>query len=74
MLSFVEQTLNDPRTFDEQQRSRIRQAVQSIRENIDSPDLSGHGSALYLLSEMTVRWCLENPDPVTHAKNPRLKR
>ncbi|SHK13498.1 hypothetical protein SAMN05444159_2512 [Bradyrhizobium lablabi] len=74
MLDFVERTLNQANTFDETQKAKVREAVRSIRESIDGPDLSGHGSALYLLSEMAVRWCLANPKPVPHAKNPDLKR
>ncbi|PIF28289.1 hypothetical protein CLU88_3196 [Acidovorax sp. 56] len=74
MLAFVAQSLDDPNTFDAQQRAKVREAIQSIHAAIDAPDLSGHGSALYFLSEMAVRWCLKNPALVTHTYDPHLKR
>ena len=74
MLAFVARSLDDPNTFDAEQRKQLRGAIQSISAAVDAPDLSGHGSALYFLSEMAVRWCLKNPALVAHAKDPLLKR
>ena len=74
MLSFVSRTLDDPSTFNLDQRTMISKAVERITQNIDSPDVTGHGSDLYLLCEMAVSWCLAHSEPISRPKNLNLKR
>lgn len=66
-------TLADPKTFTPQELERIAKSVDEIVRNYDTPDLSGHGSAYYYLSEMAVRWCLSNPDLRAHDHDPDLR-
>jgi|SRR5688500_7649265 len=70
MVRFVADTLDDPETFTDEQRQKIRSSADSIIQNFDSPDLSGPGSAYYYLTEMAVRWCLAHPDPMSHKPDP----
>lgn len=73
MTRFVGRTLEDPQTFSAEQRSAISVAVTRIIEDAADPDVSGHGSPHYLLTEMAVRWCLAHPDPIPHANDPDLQ-
>jgi hypothetical protein len=73
MTRFVGRSLDDPQTFTDDQRSAIRKAIARIIEDSASPDVSGHGSPHYLLSEMAVRWCLAHPDPIPRASDPDLR-
>ena len=73
MTRFVGRTLDDPQTFTDDQRSAIRNAVALIIKDSANPDVSGHGSPHYLLTEMAVRWCLAHPDPIPHASDPDLR-
>lgn len=72
LVRFVESSLDDPNTFDSDTIFKIRNAAESIIRDFESPDMSGHGGPYYYLTEMAVRWCLENPDPVPHSADPNL--
>jgi hypothetical protein len=73
MARFVGITLDDPKTFKPGELGRIETAVAQIIENFDRPDVSGHGSPYYLLTEMAVRWCLAHPEPIPHVDDPELR-
>lgn len=73
LIRFVADTLDDPETFSDEQRRKIRALADSIIANADTPDLSGHGSAHYDLTEMAVRWCLANPEPIAHRHDASLR-
>lgn len=73
MLGFVGDTLTDFQTFTPDEIARATKAVAEIHANVDRPDVSGHGSPHYLLTEMAVRWCLANPEPIPHVIDPELR-
>ncbi len=72
LVRFVADTLDDAGTFTAEQRQAIRTAAESIIKNFETPDVSGHGSPYYYLTEMAVRWCLAHPEPLPHAPDPTL--
>ena len=72
LIQFLVTIMDDSNTFTEEERSRIRASADCIIENSESPDLSGHGSPYYYLTEMAVRWCLAHPDPIPHRPDPTL--
>jgi hypothetical protein len=55
--------LTGDETLTAEQRESVVRADELIRASIAAPDLSGHGSPLYLLSEMAVLWVDANPEP-----------
>ena len=73
MARFVGNTLDDPRTFTPEERAGLTRAVTQIIEDFDQPDVSGHGSPHYLITELAVRWCLAHPDPIPRANDPELR-
>jgi hypothetical protein len=72
LVRFVVDNLDDPTTFTDQERRKIRILAQEIIDNFESPDLSGKGSAYYYLTEMAVRWCLAHPDPMLRDADPTI--
>ena len=72
MLRFVRSTLDDPQTFTPEERAIIQNAVARIIADAADPDVSGHGSPHYVLTEMAVRWCLAHPDPIPRSADPGL--
>ena len=74
MWRFVADHLNDPVPFTEKEREEIRNLVEEIVENKDCPDVSGDGSALCLINEKVVDWCIAHPAEIPHKKNPKLRR
>ena len=73
MARFVGDTLDDPRTFTPEELAGLKHAVTDIIENFEQPDVSGHGSPHYLITELAVRWCLAHPAPIPRAKDPDLR-
>lgn len=73
MARFVGRQLDDEATFSPEDRARIAAAVDRVIAEHQVPDVSGHGSPHYLLTEMAVRWCLANPDPIPHSPDPDLR-
>jgi len=69
LVRYVENLLTDSRTFDKEEINKINNAADEIINNYESPDLSGHGSSYYYLTEMAVRFCMKNPEPILHKKN-----
>src|SRR5262250_1339454 len=49
MWRFVGQHLDDPRTFDEKERQLIRDKIDEIIRDNDSPDVSGDGCSYYIV-------------------------
>ncbi len=74
MWRFVGHHLDDPATFTEAEREAIAAAIDEIVRDRDRPDLSGHGSCYYLITERVVDWCMAHPEPVAHAPDPTLGR
>jgi hypothetical protein len=74
MWRFVGRRLDDVSTFSEDERVAIRAAIESIIRNHENPDLSGDGSAYYLVSERVVDWCIAHPQPIPHTTDPTLNR
>ena len=72
MVRFAVSTLDDPGTFTPDERLTIRNAAARIVEESADPDVSGHGSPHYLLTEMAVRWCLAHPDLIPRPADPGL--
>lgn len=72
LVRFVADALDDPGTFTPEQCQAIRASAESIIENFETPDVSGHGSPYYYMTEMAVRWCLAHPEPLPHAPDPTL--
>ena len=74
MWRFVGRVLDDPKTFAPEERAKIRKTVEQIIRNQRTPDLSGRGSTYYYMMEMATRWCVANPTPRSHQRNPVLNR
>jgi len=74
MARFVGATLDDPQSFTPEQRGRVKDAVTQVIEDFERPDVSGHGSPHYLLTEMAVRWCLAHPEAIRRERDPDLSR
>jgi len=74
MWRFVAKHLDDAATFTESERKLIREKVDEIIRDKRDPDVSGHGSAYYFVNEKAVDWCRAHPDPIPHAKDPKLRR
>lgn len=74
MWRFVGQHLHDPEVFSTQQRKLIREKIDEIIRDRDTPDLSGDGSCYYLIMEKVVDWCMVHPAPIPHQKDRKLKR
>lgn len=73
MVRFVGDSLDDPDTFTPEERERLQRAITLIIRDHRNPDVSGHGSPHYLLTELAVRWCLAHPDPIPRAEDPALR-
>jgi hypothetical protein len=73
MARFVGFTLDDPATFTVETLERLRRAVDEVIHTHRNPDVSGHGSAHYLLTELAVRWCVAHADPIPRTPDPALR-
>ena len=56
LVRSIGQNLTSHNVFTEEINSKIISAVNEIIENFEAPDVSGHGSAYYYLTEMAVRF------------------
>ena len=74
MARFVGRTLDDPNVFTKGERAKIHRAVSQILANPNSPDLSGHGSSYYYLTEQVTKWCQHQSEPVPRKINPDLQK
>jgi hypothetical protein len=73
MWKFVARTLNDPQTFTDTERARIKEWVKVIIRDRHRPDVSGDGSPYYLVAEKAVAWVLAHPNPIPYIPDPRVK-
>ena len=69
LVRYVGTKLNDTNTFSPNELKKISDAVETIIRDFERPDISGHGSPYYYLTEMAVRWCLANQEPIPHLKD-----
>ena len=74
MWRFVGQHIDDATPFTEGERALIREKIEEIIRDKDSPDLRGDGCCYYIISEKVVDWCMAHPTPIPHKKDPALKR
>lgn len=72
MARFIGQYLDDPHTFSVEERALIRESVEEIIRDHADPDVSGHGSAYYTISEKVVDWCIAHQEPIPYSPDPSL--
>jgi len=58
--------------FTQEENIKIEHAVEEIINNFETPDLSGHGSSYYYLTEMAVRFCILHSEPIPNIENSEL--
>jgi hypothetical protein len=61
---FIGQKISNDGTFSQQEKRQIKESIEEIIRDFDHPDLSGTGSAYYVISERVVDWCMANPKPI----------
>ena len=74
MWRFIAEKIGDDPIFTSEEQDLIREKIEEIIRDEACPDLRGEGSPYYIISEKVVDWCLAHPDPISHEKDPRLKR
>jgi hypothetical protein len=62
MWRFVGEHLDDAESFTEQERTLIREKIQEIIQNHETPDVNEDRSAYYFISEKAVDWCMAHPN------------
>jgi hypothetical protein len=72
MLDFIPAMLLGDNTFEPERQSRIRKDISEIR-NYKKPNVGGHGTCYYTLSEAVVDWCMLHPQRILQEINPDLK-
>lgn len=73
MLDYIEQILLGDGTFAPERQIGIKKDVEEIRD-YEHPNVGGHGSCYYNLTEAVVDWCMAHPEPIPREINPDLKR
>lgn len=73
MWRFVGQTLDDPDSFDKEERTQIQEWVKSIIRDRYRPDTSGEESPYYRVTEKAVAWEVAHPKAIRHVPDPRIK-
>jgi hypothetical protein len=73
MLNFIEVTLLADQTFEPDRQAGIRQDIEQIRD-YKHPNVGGHGTCYYNLTETVVDWCMQHPEPKPREVDPNLKR
>ena len=74
MWRFLAKHLDNAETFIDEERDLIRNLVEEIIEDKDSPDISGEGCTFYIVNEKVIDWCVAHPVPIPHKHDPTLKR
>ena len=74
MWRFVGSHLDDAGPFPDKERALIRQKIEEIIRDHESPDVSGDGCCYYVISEKVVDWCMAHPSPIPFQPDPTLKR
>lgn len=73
LVAAVGENLTAHGVFSPQENAEIERCVREIIDNFEAPDLSGHGSAYYRLSEMAVRFCRARREPIPREPDPDLR-
>lgn len=63
---FIGQKISDDTIFSEQEKKQIKDSIEEIIRDFEQPDLSGEGSAYYIVSQRVVDWCMAHPKPIAH--------
>ena len=74
MWRFVGRHLDDPKTFSDRDRKLIKEKIDEIIHDNETPDLSGDGCCYYLICEKVVDWCIAHPQPIPHEEDLDLGR
>jgi hypothetical protein len=74
MWNFVARTLDDAETFTDEERAQIKGWVKAIIRDRHRPDVSGHGSPYYLVTEKAVAWVVAHPKLIRYTPDPQIKR
>ena len=74
MWRFVAQKITSDATFSASDQKVIRESVEEIIRDQESPDLSGDGCAYYVVSEKVVDWCMAHVTPIPYEADPTLGR
>jgi len=74
MWRFVGRHLDDPATFSDKERALIKEKIEEIIRDNETPDLSGDGCCYYIICEKVVDWCMAHPAPIPHQKDATLKQ
>ena len=74
MWRFVGKHLDDPEIFSAQERRLIREKIDEIIRDNQTPDVSGDGCCYYIISERVVNWRMAHPTAIPHQKDPTLIR
>jgi len=56
------------------ERALIREKIEEIIRENETPDVSGDGCCYYIISEKVVDWCMAHPTPIQHQKDDGLQR
>ena len=73
MWRYVGRHLDDSATFTSAERALIREKIEEIIRDNETPDLSGDGCCYYFISEKVVDWCMAHPMPIPREKDETLK-
>jgi len=74
MWRFVGRHLDDAATFGDKERALIKEKIEEIIRDNETPDLSGDGCCYYIICEKVVDWCMAHPAPIPHQKDDTLKQ
>jgi hypothetical protein len=66
---FIGEKISDDPIFSNDEQKQIKEKIEEIIRDFDHPDLSGNGSAYYIISERVVDWCMAHPKPIPHEEN-----
>jgi hypothetical protein len=71
MLVYIERTLLGDNAFDEERQVAIRSDIAEISD-FEHPNVGGHGTCYYNLTEAVVDWCMQHPVPIPRKPDPDL--
>jgi len=63
---FIGEKISDDPIFSKEEQNQIKEKIEEIIRDFDRPDLSGKGSAYYIISQRVVDWCMAHPKPIVH--------
>jgi hypothetical protein len=74
MWRFVAERITADSTFDDHEKSTIREVVEEIIRDEACPDVSGDGITYYRVNEKVVDWCMVHPAPIPFASDGSYSR